>query len=97
MMNEHTDSSELFTSAELEAMVASAMEAQREFGAFAEWLQSPDGKAWVDQQVQEATTIAENFQRECAAGKYVLSPDELEQLRRDGVFVSHHKKGADND
>ena len=34
-MSEHTDSIGLFTSAELEAMVASAMEAQREFGAFA--------------------------------------------------------------
>lgn len=76
-MSGQTDFMELFTPEEIESMVASAMEAQREFDAFSAWLQSSEGKAWVDQQVQEAIAEAEKFQRECA----------------NGVFVSPHKKG----
>ncbi len=42
------------------------------------------------QVLQEARTIAEKFKQDCAAGKYALSPSELEQLRRDGVLVKCH-------
>lgn len=95
-MNGQTDFMEPFTPEEWEAIVASAMEAQREFDAFAEWLQSPDGKAWVAQQLQEITEIAEKFQRECAAGKSALTPDELEQLLAEGRLVKCHpiKRGT---
>lgn len=86
-------------------IVVSAMEAQREFDAFAEWLQSPDGKAWAAQQLQEAIEIAEKFQGDCAAGKYALTPDELEQLLAEGrlvnsppgISMSPHKKGNEHD
>ena len=98
-MNEHTDSMELFTPEEREAIVTSAMEAQREFDAFAEWIQSPDGKAWAVQQLQEIIEIAEKFQRDCSAGKYELSPDEIEQLLAEGRLVKCHpiKRGPEHD
>ena len=85
---------ELLTPEELEKVTA---EMQREVDELQAWLHSPEGEAWVDQQLREADEMALDFQRACAAGKYALTSDELEQLRRNGVFVSHHKKGADND
>lgn len=80
----------LFSAAELEKIAADAAEMQREVDEYVEWLRSPDGRAWVAQVLQEARTIAEKFKQDCAAGKYALSPSELEQLRRDGVLVKCH-------
>lgn len=40
--------------------------------------------------------LAEKIKRECAAGKYALSPSEFEQLRRDGILRKCHtpKRGG---
>ena len=83
----------LFTPEDMRKMAAEAEDAQREAYAYCEWLRSPEGKAWTAQQIQEATAIAEEFKAEIEVGKYDLAPAELEQLRRDGIFVSHRKKG----
>lgn len=84
MMNEHTDLADQFTTAELEEISASAAEIQQEADKFLAWLQSPEGKAWTDQQLHEAIEMAENFQRKCEAGEYDLSLIELEQLLAEG-------------
>lgn len=80
----------LFTPEELAAIAVEVAEAQREADAYYEWLRSPDGKAWTDQQIQEATAMVEKFKQECASGKYALSPAELEQLRREGILVKRN-------
>lgn len=74
----------LFSAAELEKATADAAEIQHEADKFLVWLQTPEGKSWAAQQLQEATEIAEKFQRECTAGEYALSPDEIEQLLAEG-------------
>lgn len=50
-----------FGSEELESAVAAAEEMQREAAAYCEWLRSPEGKARLDQELQEARAIAEEF------------------------------------
>lgn len=82
----------LFTPEELAAIAVEVAEAQREADAYCEWLRSTEGRAWADQVLQEARAMAEEFERDCKVGKYALSPAELEQLRRDGIFVAHRKK-----
>lgn len=84
----------LFSTVELEKIAAEAAEAQREFDAWAAQLQTPAAKAEADALAQEAAATWEAFAQDCASGKYALSPAELEQLRRDGIFVSHRKKGS---
>lgn len=83
----------LFSAAELEKIAAEAAEAQREFDAWAAQLQTPTAKAETAVLAQEAAATWNAFEQDCASGKYALSPAELGQLRRDGIFVSHHKKG----
>ena len=69
-------------------------EMQREVDELQAWLHSPEGEAWVDQQLREADEMALDFQRACAAGEYALSPAEIEQLLAEGRLVmSPHKKG----
>lgn len=89
-MNEHTDLADQFTTAELEEISAGVAEIQQEADKFLAWLQSPEGKAWTDQQLHEAIELAENFQRECTAGGYALSLAELEQLLSEGRLVKCH-------
>lgn len=88
------DASFVLTPEEQERITADVAEMQREADEWIAWLRSPEGEAWTAQQIQEAAAIAEEFKQECASGKYALSPAELEQLRRDGIFVSHRKKGG---
>lgn len=78
---------ELLTPEELEKVTA---EMQREVDELQAWLHSPEGEAWVDQQLREADEMALDFQRACAAGKYELSPDEIEQLLADGELRKCH-------
>lgn len=87
---------ELLTPEELEKVTA---EMQREVDELQAWLHSPEGEAWVDQQLQEAFEISEKFQGDCAAGKYALTPDELEQLLAEGRLVKCHpiKRGTEHD
>lgn len=83
----------LFSAVELEKIAVEAAEAQREFDAWAAQLQMPAAKAEAAALAQEAMSVLEAFVQDCRAGKYALTPAELEQLRRDGIFVSHRKKG----
>ena len=83
----------LFSAVELEKIAVEAAEAQREFDAWAAQLQTPAAKAEAAALAQEAMSVWEAFVQDCRAGNYALSPAELEQLRRDGIFVSHRKKG----
>lgn len=83
----------LFSAVELEKIAVEAAEAQREFDAWAAQLQTPAAKAEAAALAQEAMSVWEAFVQDCRAGKYALTPAELEQLRRDGIFVSHRKKG----
>ncbi len=80
----------LFTPEELAAMAAEAAEARREFDAWAEQLQTPEAKAEYAALAKELMDMAEALKRDCAAGKYALSPAELEQLQRDGILVKCH-------
>ena len=86
------DTVPLFTPEELEAVAAAVEEMRMEADIYCEWLRSPEGQAWTDQQIREGRAMVEEFEAEIAAGKYSLSADELEQLRWEGIFVSHRKK-----
>ncbi len=80
---------DLFSVDELAQARAAVEDIQREADEFSEWLRSPEGAAWVDAQVRDISAIAEKFERECVEGKYRLTAAEMNQLRRDGIFVSH--------
>lgn len=82
----------LFSAVELEKIAVEAAEAQREFDAWVAQLQTPAAKTEAAALAQEAMSVREAFVQDCRAGKYALTPAELEQLRRDGIFVSHRKK-----
>ena len=60
------------------------------FIILAAWLKSPEGRAWGEQQIKEAVAIAEEFAAEVKAGKFDLTPAELEQLNRDGTLGKCH-------
>lgn len=92
------DSLEL-TPEEQERIDADVAEMQREVDEWIAWLRSPEGRIWTDRQVQEGIAMVEKLKRECATGKYALSPSELEQLRRDGILRKCHtqKRGVAND
>lgn len=81
-----------FSKEELEAAAAAAAEMRREVDEWVAWLRSPEGRRWTDQQIQEATAIAEGFKKDCDAGKYALTAEELEALRRDGVLRNCHTR-----
>lgn len=83
----------LFSAVELEKIAAEVAEAQREFDTWTAQLQTPAAKAEAAALAKELVEMAEAVKRDCASGKYALSPAEFEQLRRDGIFVSHRKKG----
>lgn len=84
------DAVPLFTPEELAQVRAAAEEAQR----WAEWLQSPEGRTWGDQVLQESRAMAERFKQDCAAGKFGLSADELAKLRRDAeTFAEEIRAG----
>lgn len=80
----------LFPPEEMAAMADEAAEAQREFDAWAEQLQTPEAKAEAAVLAQEAAATWRAFARDCASGKYALTPAELEQLQRDGILVKCH-------
>lgn len=94
-MSDVRDNAPLFTSEELAEMAAAAAEIQRDFDEYSEWLQSPEGQLWCAAQFRELSEIADAFQQECKAGE-ILTAEDLEQLQRDGIFVSHRKKGRDD-
>lgn len=85
-MSSGMDTVPLFMPDELEAVAAAVAEMRREADAYCEWLRSPEGQAWTDQQIRAGRAMAEEFKAEIAAGKYALSADELDQLRRDGIL-----------
>ena len=87
------DSVPLFTPEELAQARAVAEEARQEFDAWAAQLQTPAAKAEAVVLAQEAATTWIAFAQDCASEKYALSAAELEKLRRDGIFMSHRKKG----
>lgn len=84
----------LITPEKMAAMANEAAEAQREFDAWATQLQTPKAKAEAAVLAQEAAATWKAFAQDCASGKYALSPAELEQLLRNGIFMSHRKKGS---
>ncbi len=71
----------LFSAAELAQARAAAEDIRREANAFAAWCQTPAAKAEGAEILREAEKAWGDFEAECAAGKYDLSPEELERLR----------------
>lgn len=93
------DPAPLFTPEELKAAGAAAKEMRWEADAWAAQLRTPAAKAEYAALAKELVEMAEALKRDCAAGKYALSPSELEQLRRDGILRKCHtqKRGVAND
>lgn len=81
------DSAPLFTPEELAAAGAAAAEMQQEFDAWTAQLQTPEAKAEYAALAKELVEMAEAFKRDCAAGKYDLTAEEIEELRREGILV----------
>lgn len=84
---------------EQEKLLADVREMAREYDDLAAWLKSPEGVAWGQRQMQEAMAIAEEFAAEVQAGKFDLTPAELEQLRQGSVVRKCHpiKRGGQVD
>ncbi len=80
----------LFIPEELAAMAAEAAEAQREFDAWGEQLQTPEAKAEYAALAKELVEMSEALKRDCAAGKYALTAEEIEELRREGILVKRN-------
>lgn len=80
----------LLSAAELEKAVADAAEMQQMANDFVAWLKTPAAKAEITALQQEAATIWETFAQECKAGKFSLTPEELEQLFAEGRLVKCH-------
>lgn len=91
-MSSSNDAVPLFAPEELAAAAAAAVEMRRELDEFAAQLQTPAAKAEAAALAKELVEMAEAIKRDCATEKYALSPSELEQLRRDGVFVKCHTR-----
>lgn len=89
----------LFSPEEEEQIIADARELQKEYDDLAAWLKSPEGRSWGEQQIKEAVAIAEEFSAEVKAGKFDLTPAELEQLRQGSVVRKCHpiKRGGQGD
>lgn len=84
------DIADLLTPAEQEKIIADVGELQKEYDDLASWLKSPEGRSWGEQQIKEAVAIAEEFAAEVQAGKFDLTPAELEQLRQGSVVRKCH-------
>lgn len=84
------DIADLLTPAEQEKIIADVGELQKEYDDLTAWLKSPEGVAWGQRQMQEAMAIAEEFAAEVQAGKFDLTPAELEQLRQGSVVRKCH-------
>lgn len=84
------DIADWLTPEEQEKLLADVREMEQELNDLSVWLQSPEGQAWVEQQMEEVAAIAEEFSAEVKAGKYDLTPAELEQLNRDGFLRKCH-------
>lgn len=91
-----TDIVDWLTLAEQEKLLADVRKMSQEFDNLAAWLKSPEGQVWAEQQMKEAATLAEEFAAEAKAGKFDLTPAELEQLNRDGFLRKCHpiKRGG---
>jgi len=81
------DATPLFTPEDLAEAASAAAEMQREFEEFAAQLQTPEAKEEYAALARDASEMWEGFRRDCAAGRYALTPAELEQLRRDGILT----------
>ena len=94
------DSATLFTPEDLKAAAATAEEMLREADAWAAQLQTPEAKAEYAALAKELVEMAEAFKRDCDAGKYALTAEELEELRREGILVKRtvtpQKRGCSN-
>ena len=84
----------LFIPEEMAAMAAEVAADQRELDEWVKWLQTPAAKAEADALVQEAAATWAAFAQGCRDGKYVLTPAEIEQLRRDGILCHAVKRGS---
>lgn len=84
------DIADWLTPEEQEKLLADVREMAWEYDDIVAWLKSPEGVAWGEQQVKEAVALAEEFAAEVKAGKFDLSPTELEQLNRDGFLRKCH-------
>lgn len=84
------DSATLFTPEDLKAADATAEEMLREADAWAAQLRTPEAKAEAAALAKELVEMAEAFKRDCAAGKYSLTPAEIEQLKAEGVLRKCH-------
>lgn len=80
----------LFTPEELKAAVAAAKEMRREADAWAAQLRTPAAKAEYAALAKELVEMAEALKRDCAAGKYALTAEEIEELRREGILVKRN-------
>lgn len=85
-----TDITDWLTPAEQEKLLAGVREMAQEFDDLNAWLKSPEGQAWAEQQMKEAAVLAEEFAAEVKAGKFDLTPAELERLNRDGLLRKCH-------
>lgn len=89
-------SEEFFTKDELATLVADAAEFQREADAFAAWCQTPEAKTELAETAREMEIAWDELERDCKAGKFSLSPAEVEQLVRNGALTKCHPIKSDD-
>lgn len=79
-----------FTQEEKEEIAASVAEVQQEFDVLSAWCETPEARAEGIQIVRDAEETWAELKAEIEAGKYDLTPAELEQLNRDGFLRKCH-------
>ena len=89
-------SEEFFTRDELEILAADAAEFQREADAFAAWCQTPEAKTELAATAREMEIAWDKLEKDCKAGKFSLSPAEVEQLVSNGVLTKCHSIKSDD-
>lgn len=88
-------SEEFFTQDELATLVADAAEFQREADAFAAWCQTPEAKTELAETARQMEIAWDKLEKDCKAGKFSLSPAEVEQLVRNGALTKCHSIKSD--
>ena len=89
-------SEEFFTRDELEILAADVAEFQQEADAFAAWCQTPEAKTELAETAREMKVAWGELERDCATGKFNLSPAEVEQLVRNGALTKRHPIKSDD-
>ena len=73
------DIADWLTPAEQEKLLADVREMEQELNDLSAWLQSPEGQAWGEQQMEEVPAMAEEFAGVGDAGKHDRTPAGLAQ------------------